>query len=93
MKKTLSVLAIFGALSILSSCFEKICEDKKYFDFNTMTINVESTEIIVNDSLSFHIRAKDGYYLGLNIPKFSLISSASAFYCDEGWGGLKYPID
>ncbi|MEN8249384.1 MAG: hypothetical protein ABFS32_10670 [Bacteroidota bacterium] len=92
MKKTLTVLAIFGALSILSSCLDKICEDKKYFDFNTMNIYIESTEILLNDSLSFHIRATDGYYLGFNMSNFSLFSSTYAFDCDEGWGGLKYPL-
>lgn len=92
MKRTLIVLTIFGAISFLSSCLDKICEDKKYFDFNTMTINVESTAIRANDSLSFHIRAMDGCYLGFNMPKFNLISSAYAFNCDEGWGGLKYPL-
>ena len=92
MKKTLTVLIIFGMISILASCLDKICEDKKYFDFNTMIINIESTTILQSDSLSFHIRTPDGYYLGFNMPKFSLISSAYAFDCDEGWGGLKYPL-
>lgn len=92
MKKTLTVLTISGVISILSSCLDKICEDKKYFDFNTMSVNVEATEISANDSLSFHIRATDGYYLGFNTSNFSLISSASALDCDEGWGGLKFPL-
>lgn len=92
MKKTAKVLAIFGVIAILSSCLDKICKDKKYFDFNTMTIHIESTEIVANDSLSFHIRTTDGHYLGSNSARFSLISSASAFDCDEGWGGLKYPV-
>lgn len=92
MKKILTVLAIFIALSILSSCLDKICKDKKYFDFNTININIESTEIPLNDSLSFHTRATDAYFLGFNKSNFSLISSAYAFNCDEGWGGLKYPL-
>lgn len=92
MKKTLTVFLIFGVLSILSSCLENLCEDKKYFDFNSMTINTKSTEILQNDSLAFNISALDGYFLGYSTPKFSLINSAYAFDCDEGWGGLKYPL-
>lgn len=92
MKKILTTIIIIGMISIISSCLDKICEDKKYFDFNKMKVNVASTEILSSDSLSFHIRATDGYYLGFNMPKFSLITSAYAFDCDEGWGGLKYPL-
>ena len=55
-------------------------------------IDVESATILQRDSLSFHIDPTDGYFLGLNMPKFNFISSGYALDCDEGWGGLKYPL-
>lgn len=93
MKKTLTVLIIFGVVSIITSCLDSFCDDNKYLDFNTSIIIIKSSEIQQNDSLSFRIGAKDGYYLGYSIPKFNLISSVYALIdCDEGWGGLKYPL-
>ena len=93
MKKTFILLIFLGILYVTPSCLEKLCANKKYLDFNTISIHVNSTEILQGDSLAFEIRMTDGYFLGWHSPPFSLINNAYAIvYCDEGWGGLKYPL-
>lgn len=92
-QKVFIVILLIGALSPFFSCFEKMCSDSRYYDFNRASIKVKNYFLADNDSLEFQIQIDDIDYMGFNQLKPLLIPTASAgMDCEKGWDGMKYPI-
>jgi len=91
MKKYQSILFFIGALFMFSSCFKPECLDQEFLDFDKMDLHC-STEVPLNENLSFHLRPTEIFYLGVNVPRINQFTSNFSSGCDAGWGGLRHPF-
>lgn len=64
----------------------------KYYDFTEMTYEISNKLIPEDEELSIELFATDVEYLSLNLVNIEF-TSALAFNCDDGWGGMKHPFE
>ena len=86
--KGLAILIGIFLIQFISSC----CKNVKYYDFSEMTYEVSNTIIEQDDILSIELLAIDLEFVASNLNKFAF-SNVIAFDCDDGWGGMKHPIE
>lgn len=86
-KVSIILIGIF-LIHLIASC----CKSVKYYDFTEMTYKLSNTIIEQDDELSIELFATDVEYISSTLNEFGF-SSSSAFSCDDGWGGMKYPFE
>lgn len=85
--KSIIILWIIFTIQFIISC----CSQVKYFDFDEISVEVSNTTIEQGEELNLKIGAVDLKYISFNHTDFGF-SNALAFDCDDGWGGMKYPL-
>jgi len=86
-KASIILIGIF-LVQFISSC----CKSVKFYDFKEMTYELSDAIIEQDGELSIELFAIDLEYISSNLKELGF-SSALAFDCDDGWGGMKYPFE
>ena len=87
--KILIILTIGFFARFLLSC-AGMCDSVKYYNFTKVELVNINQNIVENDSLKLYINPLDYECIAFN--KNNISNSAFAIDCDDGWGGMKYPI-
>ncbi len=86
--KFILVLVVIFKLQFIASC----CSFVKYFDYTQLSVELSNTTLTASDSLIIYVLAEDITYLSNHIHTLGL-TATTAISCDEGWGGMKHPIE
>lgn len=87
LKTSIILIGIF-LIQFIASC----CKNVKYYDFTAMTYELSNTIIEQAEELSIELFATDVEYLSSTLNELGF-SSTLAFNCDDGWGGMKHPLE
>lgn len=88
-RKILLILSTFFIFQLVISC----CRDaREFIDFTKIEMMVKQEGVITNDTLTIMIYAEDFRYVAGTFANFGF-NSMMAFSCEEGWGGMKFPVE
>ena len=86
--RVFKILITIFLFQFIASC----CNNVKFYDFDKMVTRLSSTNIALKDTLSVNISPVEIKFISLNLQNIGF-SSALAFDCDDGWGGMKFPFE